>query len=87
VAVEVAIALVSHVFDTNLHDYSKMAEAPSCTLLFVLLLLSERSGRRRCASAKFYGALNVCIQNVGTYEQLPTIRFGWAPSLQPKEGL
>jgi chromosome partitioning protein len=28
-AVEAAIALVSHVFDTNLHDYSKIAEAPS----------------------------------------------------------
>jgi chromosome partitioning protein len=28
-AVEEAVGLVGHVFDTNLHDYSKIAEAPS----------------------------------------------------------
>jgi chromosome partitioning protein len=28
-AVEAAVGLVKHIFDTNLHDYSKIAEAPS----------------------------------------------------------
>ena len=35
-AVEAATALVSHVFDTNLHDYSKIAEAPSQKLPTVM---------------------------------------------------
>jgi chromosome partitioning protein len=35
-AVEAATALVSHVFDTNLHDYSKIAEAPSQKLPAVM---------------------------------------------------
>lgn len=35
-AVEQAVGLVGHVFDTNLHDYSKVAEAPSQRLPVVL---------------------------------------------------
>jgi chromosome partitioning protein len=42
-AVEAAIELVGHVFDTNLHDYSKIAEAPSQKLPAVLYAKSHRS--------------------------------------------
>ena len=35
-AVENAVDLVKHIFDTNLHDYSKIAEAPSQRLPVVL---------------------------------------------------
>jgi chromosome partitioning protein len=42
-AVEAAIGLVGHVFDTNLHDYSKIAEAPSQKLPAVLYAKSHRS--------------------------------------------
>lgn len=42
-AVEAAVNLVGHVFDTNLHDYSKIAEAPSQKLPAVLYAKSHRS--------------------------------------------
>lgn len=42
-AVEAAIELVGHVFDTNLHDYSKIAEAPSQKLPVVLYAGSHRA--------------------------------------------
>lgn len=42
-AVEAAIELVGYVFDTNLHDYSKVAEAPSQKLPAVLYAKSHRA--------------------------------------------
>src|SRR5258708_9036668 len=42
-AIEAAIALVSHVFDTNLHDYSKIAEAPSQKLPVVIYAEKHRA--------------------------------------------
>jgi chromosome partitioning protein len=42
-AVEAAVSLVGHVFDTNLHDYSKVAEAPSQKLPAVLYAKSHRA--------------------------------------------
>ena len=42
-AVESAFGLVGHVFDTNLHDYSKVAEAPSQKLPVVLYAKSHRA--------------------------------------------
>src|ERR1043165_7683310 len=42
-AVEAAVELVGHVFDTNLHDYSKIAEAPSQKLPAVLYAKTHRS--------------------------------------------
>lgn len=42
-AVEAAVGLVGHVFDTNLHDYSKVAEAPSQKLPAVLYAKSHRA--------------------------------------------
>jgi cellulose biosynthesis protein BcsQ len=41
--VERAVELVGHVFDTNLHDYSKVAEAPSHKLPVVLYAKSHRA--------------------------------------------
>src|SRR5438552_889757 len=41
-AVEAAIELVGHVFDTNIHDYSKIAEAPSQKLPAVLYAKTHR---------------------------------------------
>jgi chromosome partitioning protein len=42
-AVEEAVSLVGHVFDTNLHDYSKVAEAPSQKLPAVLYAKTHRA--------------------------------------------
>ncbi|HEX8068703.1 MAG TPA: ParA family protein [Pyrinomonadaceae bacterium] len=42
-AVEAAVSLVGHVFDTNLHDYSKVAEAPSQKLPAVLYAKTHRA--------------------------------------------
>lgn len=42
-AVEAALELVGYVFDTNLHDYSKVAEAPSQKLPAVLYAKSHRA--------------------------------------------
>lgn len=42
-AVEAAVGLVGHVFDTNLHDYSKVAEAPSQKLPVVLYAEKHRA--------------------------------------------
>jgi chromosome partitioning protein len=42
-AVENAVNLVGHVFDTNLHDYSKVAEAPSQKLPVVLYAPNHRA--------------------------------------------
>jgi chromosome partitioning protein len=42
-AVESAVGLVGYVFDTNLHDYSKVAEAPSQKLPAVLYAKSHRA--------------------------------------------
>lgn len=42
-AVEAAVELVGHVFDMNLHDYSKVAEAPSQKLPAVLYAKSHRA--------------------------------------------
>jgi len=41
--VESAVGLVGHVFDTNLHDYSKVAEAPSQKLPAVLYAKTHRA--------------------------------------------
>lgn len=46
-AVENALDLVNHIFDTNLHDYSKIAEAPSQRLPVVLY------AQRHNAAAQF----------------------------------
>lgn len=50
-AVEAAIALVHHVFDTNLHDYSKIAEAPSQKLPAVMYARLERGRTARSVGA------------------------------------
>jgi len=42
-AVKAAVGLVGHVFDTNLHDYSKVAEAPSQKLPAVLYAKTHRA--------------------------------------------
>jgi chromosome partitioning protein len=42
-AVEAAVGLVGYVFDTNIHDYSKVAEAPSQKLPAVLYAKSHRA--------------------------------------------
>ncbi|HQR40270.1 MAG TPA: ParA family protein [Blastocatellia bacterium] len=42
-AIEDAVALVGHVFDTNIHDYSKIAEAPSQRLPVVLYAPNHRA--------------------------------------------
>lgn len=42
-AIEAAIDYVGHVFDTNLHDYSKVAEAPSQKLPAVLYAKTHRA--------------------------------------------
>jgi chromosome partitioning protein len=42
-AVEEAIGLVGHVFDTNLHDYSKIAEAPSRKMAVVDYAANHRA--------------------------------------------
>ena len=42
-AVEAAVGLVGHVFDMNLHDYSKVAEAPSQKLPAVIYAKSHRA--------------------------------------------
>ncbi|MEO6392658.1 MAG: ParA family protein [Pyrinomonadaceae bacterium] len=42
-AVEHAVEMVGHVFDTNLHDYSKIAEAPSQKLPAVMYARSHRA--------------------------------------------
>jgi chromosome partitioning protein len=42
-AVEAAVDLVGHVFDTNLHDYSKIAEAPSQKLPAVMYAGNHRA--------------------------------------------
>lgn len=42
-AVEAAVELVGHVFDTNLHDYSKVAEAPSQKMPAVMYARSHRA--------------------------------------------
>ncbi len=42
-AVEAAIGLVGHVFDTNIHDYSKIAEAPSQKVPAVIYAPSHRA--------------------------------------------
>lgn len=42
-AVEAAVGLVGYVFDTNLHDYSKIAEAPSQKLPVVLYADNHRA--------------------------------------------
>lgn len=42
-AVEAAVDMVGHVFDTNLHDYSKIAEAPSQKLPAVMYAGTHRA--------------------------------------------
>lgn len=42
-AVEQAVGLVGHVFETNLHDYSKVAEAPSQRLPVVLYAVNHNA--------------------------------------------
>jgi chromosome partitioning protein len=42
-AIENAVKLVGHVFDTNIHDYSKIAEAPSQKLPVVLYAEKHRA--------------------------------------------
>lgn len=45
-AVEHAVNLVGHVFDTNLHDYSKIAEAPSQRLPVVLYAPNHKAAEQ-----------------------------------------
>ena len=42
-AIEQAIDYVGHIFDTNIHDYSKIAEAPSVKLPAVLYASNHRA--------------------------------------------
>ena len=42
-AVEQAVGLIGHVFETNLHDYSKVAEAPSQRLPVVLYAANHKA--------------------------------------------
>lgn len=42
-AIEEAVAYVGHIFDTNIHDYSKIAEAPSVKLPAVLYAKNHRA--------------------------------------------
>jgi chromosome partitioning protein len=42
-AIEAAVKLVGHVFDTNVHDYSKIAEAPSQKLPVVMYAKNHRA--------------------------------------------
>ncbi len=42
-AVEEAVGLIGHVFETNLHDYSKVAEAPSQRLPVVLYAANHKA--------------------------------------------
>jgi chromosome partitioning protein len=46
IAVEQAIGLVGYVFDTNLHDYSKVAEAPSQRLPVVLYAPNHKASEQ-----------------------------------------
>ena len=45
-AVEEAIDMVDHVFDTNLHDYSKIAEAPSQRLPVVMYAPNHKASEQ-----------------------------------------
>lgn len=45
-AVEEAVELVGHVFDTNLHDYSKIAEAPSQRLPVLLYAPNHKASEQ-----------------------------------------
>jgi chromosome partitioning protein len=45
-AVEEAVGLVGHVFDTNLHDYSKIAEAPSQRLPVLLYAPNHKAAEQ-----------------------------------------
>jgi cellulose biosynthesis protein BcsQ len=41
--IEQAVNLIGHVFDTNIHDYSKIAEAPSQKLPVALYAANHRA--------------------------------------------
>jgi chromosome partitioning protein len=62
-AVEDAINLVGHVFDTNLHDYSKVAEAPSQKLPAVLYAKSHR------AADQLWGLTDEVLERLGMTRQ------------------
>jgi chromosome partitioning protein len=46
IAVEEAVDMVGHVFDTNLHDYSKIAEAPSQRMPAVLYAPNHKASEQ-----------------------------------------
>jgi chromosome partitioning protein len=62
-AVEAAIELVGHVFDTNLHDYSKIAEAPSQKLPAVMYAGSHR------AADQLWSLTDEVLERLGTSRQ------------------
>jgi chromosome partitioning protein len=62
-AVEQAINLVGYVFDTNLHDYSKVAEAPSQKLPAVLYAKSHR------AADQLWGLTDEILERLGMTRQ------------------
>lgn len=62
-AVEQAVNLVGHVFDTNLHDYSKVAEAPSQKLPAVLYAKTHR------AADQLWGLTDEVLERLGMARQ------------------
>jgi chromosome partitioning protein len=62
-AIESAVGLVGHVFDTNLHDYSKVAEAPSQKLPVVMYAKNHR------ASDQLWGLTDEILDKLKTTRQ------------------
>lgn len=62
-AVEQAVNLVGHVFDTNLHDYSKVAEAPSQKLPAVIYARTHR------AADQLWGLTDEILERLGMSRQ------------------
>jgi chromosome partitioning protein len=62
-AVEAALELVGHVFDTNIHDYSKIAEAPSQKLPAVLYAKNHR------AADQFHSLTDEVLERLGLSRQ------------------
>lgn len=62
-AVEAAIEMVGHVFDTNLHDYSKIAEAPSQKLPAVMYAGTHR------AADQLWSLTDEVLDRLGTHRQ------------------
>lgn len=68
-AVEEAVELVGHVFDTNLHDYSKVAEAPSQKLPAVLYARTHR------AADQLWSLTDEILEKLGlTHQKLAVVK-------------